>query len=159
ANLLLARSSARQRELAIRAALGAARWRVVRQLLTESLVLSLGAGVIGLLLARWGTALALAAPPANLRRTEEIGIDPHVLLLTGVLAIVTGILFGLAPALRRANANPQEFLKDGARGGGGGRNRGEGVFVPVEIGSSLILLVGAGLMIQTVWRLLQVDPG
>ena len=159
ANLLLARSSARQREFAIRAALGAERWRVVRQLLTESVLLSLGAGLIGLLLARWGTTLALAAAPANLPRAREIGIDRYVLLFTGVVAFVTGILFGLAPAFRGANASPQEFLKDGVRGAGGGRNRGEGVFVAVEIGLSLILLAGAGLMMQTVWRLLQVDSG
>src|SRR5207249_7529148 len=87
ANLLLARSTARKREFAIRAALGAERWRVVRQLLTESVLLSMGAGVIGLLLARWGTTLALAAAPASLPRAREIGIDPYVLLFTGAVAI------------------------------------------------------------------------
>jgi putative ABC transport system permease protein len=159
ANLLLVRSSARQREFAIRAALGADRWRVVRQLLTESVLLSLGAGLVGLLLARWTTALALAAAPASLPRAREIGIDVYVLLFTAVVAIVTGILFGLAPAFHGANASPQEFLKDGARGAGGGRHRGEGIFVAMEVGLSLILLVSAGLMMQTVWRLLQIDPG
>src|SRR5262249_28861553 len=87
ANLLLARSSARQREFAIRAALGADRWRVARQLLTESVLLSLGAALIGLLLARWGTTLALAAAPADLPRAREIGVDRYVLLFTGVVAI------------------------------------------------------------------------
>jgi predicted permease len=159
ANLLLARSSARRRELAIRAALGADRWRVVRQLLTESVLLSLSAGAIGLLLARWATALALAAAPPGLPRVREIGIDVYVLLFTAAVAVVTGILFGLAPALNGATAKPQEFLKDGARGTAGGGNRGEAVFVAAEIGLSLILLVAAGLMMQTVWRLLQVDPG
>jgi predicted permease len=159
ANLLLARSSTRQRELAIRAALGAERWRVVRQLLVESVLLSLLAGVVGVLLARWGTALGLAAAPASLPRAKEIGIDLYVLLFTGAVAIVTGILFGLAPALHGANANPQRFLKEGAPGAGGGPGRGEGVFVAVEIGLSLILVVSAGLMIQTVLRLLRVDPG
>ena len=159
ANLLLARSTARQREFAIRAALGAERWRVVRQLLTESVLLSLGAGLIGVLLARWGTSLVLAAAPGSLPRAAEIGIDPYVLLFTLVVSIVTGILFGLAPAFHGANANPQESLKEGARGAGGGRHRAEGIFVAVEIGLAVILLAGAGLMMQSVWRLLQVDPG
>lgn len=159
ANLLLARSSTRQREFAIRVALGADRWRVVRQLLTESVLLSLAAGLIGLLVARWGTTLVLAAAPGNLPRAEKIGIDPYVLLFALLVAIATGILFGLAPALHGANANPQESLKEGARGAGGGRHQGEGVFVAVEIALSLTLLAGAGLMMQSVWRLLQVDPG
>jgi putative ABC transport system permease protein len=159
ANLLLARSSTRQRELAIRAALGAERWRVVRQLLIESVLLALGAGSIGLLLARWWTTLGLSAAPASLPRAGEVGIDLSVLLFTGIVAVVTGILFGLAPALHGANASPQAFLKEGARGAGGGRSRGEGVFVAVEIALSLTLVAGAGLMIQTVWRLLQIDPG
>src|SRR5580658_5980808 len=159
ANLLLARSTARRREFAIRAALGAARGRVVRQLLTESVLLSLGAAMVGLLLARWGTSLILAAAPGSLPRSGEIGIDPYVLLFTLAVSIVTGILFGLAPAFHGANANPQESLKEGTQGAGGGRHRAEGVFVAVEIGLAVILLAGAGLMMQSVWRLFQVDPG
>jgi predicted permease len=159
ANLLLARSTARKREFAIRAALGAARARVVRQLLTESVLLSLGGAMVGLLLARWGTSLVLAAAPGSLPRSQEIGIDPSVLLFTLAISVVTGILFGLAPAFHSANANPQEFLKEGARGAGGGRHRTEGVFVAVEMGLAVILLVGAGLMMQSVWRLWQVNPG
>ncbi len=159
ANLLLARSTARRREFAIRAALGAERWRVVRQLLTESVLLSLGAAAIGLLLARWGTKLMLAAAPGSLPRSGEIGIDSFVLLFTILIAVVTGILFGVAPAFHGANANPQESLKEGTRGAGGGRHRGESVFVAVETGLAVILLAGAGLMIQSVWRLLEVDPG
>ena len=158
-NLLLARSTARKREFAIRAALGAERGRIVRQLLTESVLLSLGAAAIGLLLARWGTSLVLAAAPDSLPRSTEIGIDPYVLLFTLAVSIVTGILFGLAPAFLGANANPQDSLKEGARGAGGGRHRAEGVFVAVEIGLAVILLAGAGLMMQSVWRLLRVDPG
>jgi predicted permease len=159
ANLLLARSTARQREFAIRAALGADRGRVVRQLLTESVLLSLGAAMIGLLLARWGTRLVLAAAPGSLPRSGEIGIDPYVLLFTLVVSVVTGVLFGVAPAFHGANANPQESLKEGARGAGGGRHRAEGVFVAVEVGLAVILLAGAGLMIESLWRLWQVDPG
>lgn len=159
ANLLLARSTARKRELAIRAALGADRWRVVRQLLTESILLSLGAAVIGLLLAYCGTRLILAAAPGSLPRSAEIGIDPNVLFFTLAIAMATGILFGLAPAVHGAKAEPQESLKEGARGSAGGRHRGEGVFVALEMGLAVVLLAGAGLMIQSVWRLLQVDPG
>jgi predicted permease len=159
ANLLLARSTARRREFAIRAALGAKRARVVRQLLTESVLLSLGGAVIGLLLARSGTSLVLAAAPDILPRSQEIGIDPYVLLFTLAVSVATGILFGLAPAFNGANASPQESLKEGARGAGGGRHRTEGVFVAVEMGLAVVLLVGAGLMMQSVWRILQVNPG
>ena len=159
ANLLLARSTARKREFAIRTALGAERGRIVRQLLTESVLLSLGGAAIGLLLARWGTSLVLAAAPGSLPRSAEIGIDPYVLLFTLAVSIVTGILFGLAPAFHGANANPQESLKEGTRGAGGGRHRAEGIFVAVEVGLAVILLAGAGLMMQSVWRLLRVDPG
>ena len=159
ANLLLARSTARKREFAIRAALGADRRRVVRQLLTESLLLSLGGAAIGLLLARWGTSLVMAAAPANLPRSEAIGLDPYVLLFTLVVSVATGVLFGLVPALQGANTNPQESLKEGTRGSGGGRHRAEGVFVAVEVGLAVILLAGAGLMMQSVWRLWRVDPG
>jgi len=159
ANLLLARSTARQREFAIRAALGADRGRVVRQLLTESVLLSLGGALIGLLIARWGTSVVLAAAPGSLPRAQEIGIDPYVLLFTLAVSIVIGVLFGLAPAFHSANANPQESLKEGTRGAGGGRHRTEGVFVAVETGLAVILLAGAGLMMQSIWRLWRVDPG
>jgi predicted permease len=159
ANLLLARSTARKREFAIRAALGADRGRVVRQLLTESLMLALGGALLGLLLARWGTSLVLAAARADLPRAESIGIDPYVLLFTLMVSVATGVLFGLAPALQGANIDPQESLKEGTRGSGGGRHRAEGVFVALEVGLAVILLTGAGLMMQSVWRLWRVDPG
>lgn len=159
ANLLLARSTTRKREFAIRAALGAERKRVVRQLLTESCLLSLSAGMIGLLFAHWGTSLALSATPYSLPRTQEIGLDAGVLFFTLAASILTGVLFGLAPAFHGANTNPQEFLKEGARGAGGGRRRTEGIFVPVEVALAVTLLAGAGLMMQSVWRLWSVDPG
>ena len=159
ANLLLARSTARKREFAIRSALGAERARVVRQLLTESVMLSVGGAALGLVLARWGIPLVLAAAPGSLPRSAEIAIDPYVLLFTLGVSVATGILFGLAPAFHGAGSNPQESLKEGTRGAGGGRHRAEGIFVAVEVGLAVILLAGAGLMMQSVWRLLQVDPG
>jgi predicted permease len=159
ANLLLARSSARSREFAIRVALGAGRQRVVRQLLTESVLLALGAALFGLLLASWGTRLVLAAVPDTLPRSQEIGLDPYVLLFTLLVSISTGILFGLAPAFHSSRVNPQDSLKEGARGSGGGRHRAEGLFVVVEVGLAVVLLAGAGLMIQSIWRLWRVDTG
>jgi predicted permease len=159
ANLLLARSTARKREFAIRTALGAARGRVIRQLLTERVLLSLSGAALGLLLARWGTALALAAAPGSLPRADGIGLDLPVLLFAVLVAATTGILFGLAPAFHSANADPQDALKEGTRGSGGGRHRTEGIFVAVEIGLAVVLLAGAGLMMQSIWRLLQIDPG
>jgi predicted permease len=159
ANLLLARSTARSREFAIRAALGADRKRVVRQLLTESVLLALGASAFGLLLADWGTRLVLAAVPNSLPRSQEIGLDPYVLLFTLAVSVLTGVLFGLAPAFHSSKVNPQESLKEGARGSGGGRHRADGVFVALEVGLAVVLLAGAGLMIQSIWRLLRVDPG
>ena len=159
ANLLLARSAARKREFAIRAALGAERWRVVRQLLTESVLLSLGGAAVGLPLAQWGTTLLVAAAPATLPRSGEVGIDVYVLLFTLAVSLVTGILFGLAPAMHSAKTNPQESLKEGTRGAGGGRHRTEGIFVALETCLAVILLAGSALMIQSVWRLLQVNPG
>jgi len=159
ANLLLARSAARKREFAIRAALGAGRKRVVRQLLTESVLLGLGGGALGVLLAYWGTRLVLAAMPDTLPRSEEIGIDGHVLLFTLGISILTGVLFGLAPAFKGARMSLQESLREGARGSGGGRHRVEGAFVVVEMALAVILLVGAGLLMQSIWRLWRVDTG
>jgi len=159
ANLLLARSTARSREFAIRAALGAGRRRVVRQLLTESVLLALGASLLGLLLASWGTRFVLAAVPETLPRTQEIGINPYVLLFALAISLLTGILFGLAPAFHSSRVNPQESLKEGARGSSGGRHRAEGVFVVAEVGLAVVLLAGAGLMMGSIWRLWRVDTG
>jgi predicted permease len=159
ANLLLARAAARKREFALRSALGAERSRIVRQLLTESTVLSLAGAAGGLALAWAGVPLVLAAAPGTVPRAAEIGIDPYVLLFTAAVSILTGIVFGLVPAFHGANSNPQESLKEGTRGAGGGRHRTEGIFVAVEMGLAVTLVVGAGLMMQSVWRLLRVDPG
>jgi predicted permease len=158
-NLLLARSTGRTREFAIRAALGAGQWRLVRQLLTESMVLALLGGGLGLLLAGWGTRAALAVLPTTLPRADEIGLDARVLLFTLAITLLTGILSGLAPALKISHWRLSETLKEGGRGAGGGRHRAHGILVAVEMALALVLLVGAGLMIRSLNALWNVDPG
>ena len=159
ANLLLARSSGRAREFAVRAALGAAKSRLIRQLLTESIVLAFGGGALGLLLANWGTRAALGALPAALPRAEEVGIDLRVLLFTGAVALLAGILFGLAPAAGVSRAHLQDNLKEGGRGASGPRQRAHGVLVVLEMALALVLLTGAGLMLRSLVQLWNVDPG
>jgi predicted permease len=114
--------------------------------------------MLGLLLAYGGTRLVLAAAPGALPRAQEIGLDAYVLLFTLGISILTGIVFGLAPAFQSSNVHPQESLKEGTRGSGGGRHRVEGVFVVVEVGLAVVLLAGAALMMQSIWRLWRVDP-
>jgi putative ABC transport system permease protein len=159
ANLLLARSTARQREFSVRAALGAGHARIVRQLLTESLVLAMIGGAFGLLLAKWGTAAAIAAVPRSLPRAEEIGIDFRVLLFTLSISVITGIVFGLVPALKSSRTNIGETLKDTGRSVSGHRSRIQAIFVVGEMAMALVLLVGAGLMLRTLVRLWGLDPG
>ncbi|MHB8542292.1 MAG: ABC transporter permease [Candidatus Acidiferrales bacterium] len=159
ANLLLARSTGRTREFAIRAALGATRARVISQLLTESLLLAVTGGALGLLLAAWGTKAAIRILPEALPRSGEIGLDARVLIFTMAVSIVAGILFGLAPALKTSHSNLQETLKEGGRGSSGARHRLQGVFVVVEMALALVLLVGAGLMIRSLGKLWNVSPG
>jgi predicted permease len=159
ANLLLARSTARARELAIRRALGASRGRVLRQLLTESLLLSVAGGALGLVLAAWGTHAVLAALPDALPRVDSIAIDPRVLVYTATISILAGVLFGLAPAIKASAANVHDTLKQGGRGTSGGRHRAQAVFVVMETAMALVLLVGAGLMVRTLGRLWTTDPG
>jgi len=159
ANLLLARSTGRSREFAIRAALGAGQGRVIRQLLTESVLLALAGGGLGLILAAWGMRAGLAAVPAALPRTEEIGLDGRVLIFTAAISLLAGILFGLAPALKTSNPDVQAILKEGGRGASGARQRAHGVLVVGELALALVLLAGAGLMIRTLARLWTVDPG
>jgi len=159
ANLLLARSMARTREFAIRAALGANRGRVVRQLLTESILLALAGGSLGLLLASWGTQAALNVLPAALPRAEEIRVDQRVLLFTFAASVLAGILFGLAPALKNSQLDLHGALKEGGRGSSGARHRAQGIFVASEMALALVLLAGAGLMIRSLAKLWSVDPG
>ena len=159
ANLLMARSTGRTREFAVRAALGADRGRIVRQLLTESMLLALAGGGLGLLLAAWGTKLALRNLPATLPRANEIGLDVRVLLFTMGASLLCGILFGLVPALRTSTPNLHDTLKEGGRGASGGKHRAQGIFVVSEMAMALVLLIAAGLMIRSLNALWNVNPG
>ena len=159
ANLLLARSTSRTREFAVRAALGASRLRVVRQLVTENILLALVGGALGLLLAAWGTRASLAILPAALPRAEQVGLDAHVLIFTAGISLLAGVVFGLTPALKTSRADLQAALQQGGRGGSGTRHRAQGIFVVVEMALALVLLIGAGLSIRSLSKLGAVDPG
>jgi len=158
-NLLLARSTSREREFAIRMAVGGGQWRVIRQLLTESILLALVGGCVGLLLAQFGTAAALAAVPRTIPRAEEIGLDLRVLIFTSVASVLAGATFGLAPALKLRNANIAGALKEFGRSIAGSRGRIQRVFVIAEMALALVLLIGAGLMVRTLFVLWRLDPG
>jgi putative ABC transport system permease protein len=161
ASLLLARAAARRKEFAVRSALGAGRARLARQLITESLLLGLLGGGLGLLLALWGTDLLSAAAPPGIPRVREVGVDGRVILFTGGVALLTGLLFGLAPALQAARTDLNEALKEGARGDGGSprRHRARALLVVAETALALVLLAGAGLMLRSLLRLQAIDPG
>ncbi|HXT64704.1 MAG TPA: ABC transporter permease [Pyrinomonadaceae bacterium] len=161
ANLMLARATSRQKEIAIRAALGASHWRVMRQLLVESLLLGLTGGGLGLILANWGIAVLVAASPANIPRVEQIRLDGRVLVFTLLVSSLTGIVFGLLPALRAAKVELTDSLKEGGRGNTEGlrHNRVRSLLVISEVTLSLILLIGAGLLLKSFVRVLETNPG
>jgi putative ABC transport system permease protein len=161
ANLMMARAAARQKEMAIRTALGAGRWRVVRQLLTESVMLALMGGVVGLLLALWGVDLLVSLSPPNLISRADVGLSLPVLGFTFGVSLLTGIIFGLLPALEAARSDPQEALKESGRSvmSSPRSRRVRSAFVIAEIALALVLLVGAGLMMKSFLRLAAVNPG
>jgi putative ABC transport system permease protein len=158
ANLLLARATARRKEMAIRTAVGASRWRLVRQLLTESILVSMIGGAIGLVLAYWGVQLILYMSPNAIPRSREIGLDWTVLLFTLGVSFVTGILFGLIPAIQAGEVDVHETLKETGRGNSG-RNWLRSSLVVAEVATTLVVLIFAGLMIRSFYKLQQVNPG
>jgi len=161
ANLLLARAAEREREFVIRGALGAGKWRLIRQLLTESVLVSLAGGVLAVGLAYWGTSLLVAFKPDNLPRLAEIGVDARVLAFTLGVSLLTGVVFGLLPAWMAARTGIGESLKEGGRSAtaGSARQRLRSTFVVVELAVALVLLVGAGLLVKTFWKLRSVESG
>ncbi len=161
ANLLLARASAREGELAVRVAMGAGRGRLLRQLLTEAIVLGLAGGVVGLMIAYWATRALVAAQPADIPRLETVGLNATVVLFTFGVALVTGLAFGLLPALQATGARLQRALREGGRGGAPGRgaHHVRAALVVAEMALSVVLLTGAGLLIRSFVEMTRVAPG
>jgi putative ABC transport system permease protein len=161
ANLLLARATTRQREMSVRAALGAGRRRIARQLLTESMLLSMAGGAVGLILAVWGTGFLTRLSPNDIPRVSEAGVDGRVLGFTLLVSLITGLVFGLAPVLHLSRADLAESLKEGGRSSTSAarHNRLRGLLVVSEVTLALVLLIGSGLLIQSLFRLQKVNLG
>ena len=158
-NLLLARSTGRTREFAIRLSLGASPWRVIGQLLTESVILGIAGGVLGLALAKAALVMLLKGLADAIPRTDEIALDSRVLLFTASISVLAGIVFGLAPAMRMLRPQLSETLREGGRGSSGARHRAQSLFIVLQVAMALVLLVGAGLMIRSLAALWGIDPG
>src|SRR5207253_11270759 len=154
ANLMLARAASRERELAVRAALGAPRWRLIRQALVESVILALAGGAAGALLASWGVHLLVAAAPSEVPRIAEIRLDIPVLAVTALVSMAVGVLFGLPAALRRSDAAATTRATAGVPAA-----RLRGALVIAQMSLAIVLLVGAGLLVRSLQRLIAVDPG
>ena len=160
ANLLLARGDTRRKEVAIRTALGATRWRIVRQLLTECVLLAVCGGALGLLTAVWGLDVLVSIAPADIPRLGEIALDARVVAFTSIVSLGTGLLFGLVPAVQMSRTDPGDTLKEGGRSGTTGHRRSFGkVLIVAEVALSLVLLVGAGLLVNSFARVLASAPG
>lgn len=161
ANLLLVKASSRQREAAIRTALGASRGRLVKQFFVESLALAIIGGALGVLLAYWGVRVLASASPENIPHLKDVSIDGRVLVFTLVISVITGLIFGLAPAMEASNPNLNETLKEGSKGSGTsfGKNRLRGMLVISELALALVLLIGAGLLVRSFMRLQSLELG
>lgn len=159
ANLLLVKSTARQKEMAIRRALGAGRQRLMRQCLSEAVVLSVASGSLAVLLASWAVSLLIGLSPKDIPRIQEATIDLRVLGVTLAVSLLTGIIFGLIPALQSSNPDLNESLKEGGRSMIGGSHRVRSLLMVVEVATALVLLIGAGLMVKSFMRLQRVKPG
>jgi predicted permease len=161
ANLLLVRATARAREVAVRAALGASRWRIARQLLAESLVLAAAGGALGALLAVWGVHLLKAAAPPDLPRLDEVGVDAAALAFTGFVSVATALAFGAVPALHASRVDLHEAMREGSRGAGQGARglRLRSALVVAQVALAVVLLVGAGVLLRSFAKLRDVSPG
>src|SRR4051812_4258653 len=159
ANLLLARAVSRRKEIALRTALGASRGRIIRQLLTESVLIAVLGGGLGLIIASWGVGLLTATAPDTIPRLQEVGVDYRVVLFTAAVSVATGFLFGLAPALRASRAVLNDALKEGGRAGQQMHGRAGRLLVIAEVALSLVLLIGAGLLVRSLARVNNVAPG